>query len=298
MKFSHTALIGGTLFLAAHSQAQQMSGQSHPENVDEGVVTTSPEPATPVVVKQTVVVNPAPTSVAAQQGEVYQAYKPYVPPGGKPLESRAIAVAPDIDAGVVTSYDYQPNAVAEGTLIKARLAGTLSTQTSHVGQHFVATLSAPVQHNGRIIIPQGASLEGRVTKIKSGSRISGGAAMHLEPETITLPDGTMFHINARVSDVDWGRGSHVNDEGTIVGGNHVTGHAVTLAATTGGGAITGAVLGGGVGAAVGAGIGAGVGTVLWLKQDREQTLPEGVELIFSLNRPMELRPFAQATGGR
>lgn len=292
MKFTHTVLIGGTLFLSAHAYAQT-SGTAHPENVDEGVVTTSPEPAPAPVVTA-----PAPTPVARQQSEVYESYRPYTPPGQKPLESRAIAVPADKDAGVVTSYDYQPNAVAEGTLIRARLAGTLSTETSHAGEHFVATLSAPVEHAGRVILPQGASLEGRITKVKSGSKFSGGAAMHLEPETVTLPDGTMYHINARVTDVGWGRGSHVNDEGTIIGGNHIKGHAVTLAATTGGGALTGAVLGGGVGAAVGAGIGAGVGTVLWLKQDREQTLPEGVELIFSLNRPMELKPFAQATGGR
>lgn len=291
MKLSHAALIGSTLFLAAQAHAQT-SGTSHPENLDEGVVTTTPE--TPVVVKQTVVVNPAvQPPVAAQQGEVYQAYKPY----GN-AASHAVALPPDQDAGIVTTSEYQANALSEGTLIRARLAGELSTERSHVGEHFVATLSAPVQHNGRIILPQGATLEGRITKVKSGSRISGGAAMHLEPESITLPDGTMFHINARVSDVGWGRGSHVNDEGTIIGGNHVTGHVVTLAATTGGGAIAGAALGGGVGAAVGAGIGAGVGTVLWLRQDRQQTLPEGVELVFSLNRPMELKPFAQAAGGR
>lgn len=289
MKISKTALIGSTLFLATQAHAQ-LSGTSHPDAVEQEIVVTAPQSSTVTVAPAP---RPATSAVQAQQQEVYQSYKPYRPAGQAVLESRAVAVAPDADAGIVTSMPYEENAISAGTLVKARLVGTLSTETAHPGQHFVAILSHPIEHDGRIIIPQGASLEGRVTKVKSGSRISGGAAMHLEPETITLPDGTMFHLNARVTDVDWGHGSHVNDEGTIVGGNHVKGHVVTLAATTGGGAITGAVLGGGVGAAVGAGIGAGVGTVLWLKQDRQQTLPDGTELVFSLNRPMALRPSAQ-----
>jgi hypothetical protein len=50
------------------------------------------------------------------------------------------------------------------------------------------------------------------------------------------------------------------------------------------------MMGGGVGAAVGAGIGAGVSTVIWLKQDRQATLPKDVALVFSLTTPMILTP--------
>jgi hypothetical protein len=61
---------------------------------------------------------------------------------------------------------------------------------------------------------------------------------------------------------------------------------------TGAGAVTGAVVGGGVGAIVGAGIGAGVSTVIWLKQDRQATLPKDVLLVFSLTTPMILTPLS------
>jgi hypothetical protein len=67
--------------------------------------------------------------------------------------------------------------------------------------------------------------------------------------------------------------------------------------TTGGAAAAGAVLGGGVGAVVGAGIGAGVSTVIWLKQDRQATLPKDVALVFSLTAPMELRSVTQVGMG-
>jgi hypothetical protein len=50
------------------------------------------------------------------------------------------------------------------------------------------------------------------------------------------------------------------------------------------------MIGGGVGALVGAGIGAGVSTVVWLKQDRQATLPKDVALVFSLTTPMTLTP--------
>ena len=49
-------------------------------------------------------------------------------------------------------------------------------------------------------------------------------------------------------------------------------------------------MGGGVGAIVGASLGAGVSTVIWLKQDRQATLPKDVTLVFSLTTPMILTP--------
>jgi hypothetical protein len=45
-----------------------------------------------------------------------------------------------------------------------------------------------------------------------------------------------------------------------------------------------------VGAIVGASLGAGVSTVIWLKQDRQATLPKDVSLIFSLTAPIILTP--------
>ncbi len=61
---------------------------------------------------------------------------------------------------------------------------------------------------------------------------------------------------------------------------------------TGAGAVSGAMIGGGVGALVGAGIGAGVSTVIWLKQDRQATLPTDAMLVFSLTTPMILTPLS------
>lgn len=63
-----------------------------------------------------------------------------------------------------------------------------------------------------------------------------------------------------------------------------------LGGVTGASAVAGAMIGGGVGAAVGAGIGAGVSTVIWLKEDRQATLPKETPMVFSLTAPMVLTP--------
>ena len=51
----------------------------------------------------------------------------------------------------------------------------------------------------------------------------------------------------------------------------------------------GGVYGGVPGALIGGAIGAGVGTVVWLKQDREEELPAGTKLVFSLNAPIAVQ---------
>ncbi|MEO7030182.1 MAG: hypothetical protein ABI147_12355 [Acidobacteriaceae bacterium] len=285
MKITASALIGGTFLVLAAQAFGQTSGTSHPEDLNDDITVVAPQNST-VTVTTPPPAQPASVYEQPIQPRVYQAPV-------RPAEADRTtfhAREEDPDANIVTSLPYTENALSSGTLLRARLVGPLSTDNTKPGSHFIATLTRNVEHNGRVIFPVGASLEGRVTEVRGGHRLGGAAAIHLEPETVTLPDGTLYRINAQIIDLDSGHNTRVNDEGTILGNDHTTGHVVTLAATTGGGAIAGAALGGGVGAAVGAGVGAGVGTVLWLRQDRQQTLPEGTELVFSLSRPMDLTP--------
>ena len=71
-----------------------------------------------------------------------------------------------------------------------------------------------------------------------------------------------------------------------------------MGGVTGAGAITGAMLGGGKWALrlelerIGY---AGAGTIVWLKQDRQATLPENSVLVFSLTTPMVLKPLHVGT---
>jgi len=274
-----------TFLLLTTPAFAQTTGTSHPETLnDDIVVAPAPPPvvvtppAAPAPALQPRIVEQA-APVQRQTAEVYQPYQPAV----RPPEN-------DPDAGIVTSSPHYENALSEGTVLRARLVGELSTANTKQGSHFIATLSRNVEHDGRVILPVGASVEGRISEVRGGHRLGAAAAIHLVPESVTLPDGTLYRLDAQLIDLDAGRNTRVNSEGTVIGNDHTAGHLTTLGATTGGGAIAGAILGGGPGLLIGAGVGAGVGTVIWLRQDRQQTLQEGTELVFSLNRPMEITP--------
>jgi hypothetical protein len=84
----------------------------------------------------------------------------------------------------------------------------------------------------------------------------------------------------------------VDNEGTLKRRDRGKETLAVMSLATGGGAAAGAIVGGGVGALVGAGLGAGVSTYIWLKEDRQATLPKDARLVFSLTTPMILKPLS------
>jgi len=279
-----------TLLLLTTPAFAQTTGTSHPEALNDNIVVAPPPVQVVPAPQATPELQPRiveqPAAVQPQTAEIYQPYHPAV----RNPDS-------DLDAGIVTTAPHYENALAEGTVLRARLVGELSTANTKQGSHFIATLSHNVEHDGRVILPVGASIEGRISEVRGGHRLGASAAIHLVPETVTLPDGTLYRLDAQLIDLDAGKNTRVNSEGTVVGNDHTAGHLTTLGATTGGGAIAGAIIGGGPGLLIGAGVGAGVGTVIWLRQDRQQTIQEGTEFVFSLNRPMEITPTAPLRNG-
>jgi hypothetical protein len=200
-----------------------------------------------------------------------------------------------LDAGIVTSVPERKGEIREGTLLKARITEGLSTTSTLEGSPFTASLTEPVEKDGRVILPIGSMVEGRVTEVRSGRRISGRAALHLQVNNVTLPDGSHYVVHAQLIDTDQMDHSNVDSEGTLVRRDHVKKTLAAMSVATGGAAAAGAVMGGGVGALVGAGIGAGASTVLWLKQDRQEALPQDSLLVFSLTAPMILKPMSDNT---
>ncbi len=218
---------------------------------------------------------------------VYKPYRPYTP-GSAALNARP--ADRDIDADIVTDVPLRAGEMPEGTLLRVQMNDALSTRTTERGSIFTATLSQDVTSEGRVVIPAGSTLDGMVTEVRGGKRITGRAAIHLEPRRVTLPDGSYYNLHAQVIDAGQERNVRVNEEGTIVRRDHAKETLAIVTATTGSAAVAGALIGGGVGAAVGAGIGAGISTVLWLKQDRQEALPRNTPLTFSLTRPIMMRP--------
>jgi len=202
------------------------------------------------------------------------------------VSNQAIPQAADLDANVVTRVAGPANGLPVGTLVKTRMLQGFSTRTTVEGSEWRAELLEPLTRDGQVLIPAGAVLLGRVTEVHGGKRISGEAAIHLEPLAVTLPDGMTLGMHAQVIDTNLYHTTKVDSEGTILRRDHKKQDGGILALTTGSGAAAGAIMGGVPGALIGAGVGAGVSTALWLKQDRQAELPKDAQVTFELTRPM------------
>ena len=276
------------LVFAAAPLFAQTSGVSRPDPA----VITSDDAAKPLVAKPSAAVPAASPATTAPATEVYGPYVPYAgPKEAGALATHAAPVEDPRDAMIVVSVPEREGELHAGTLLKTKMITTISTDSTLRGTRFTAEVTEPIERNGRVIIPAGSVLEGLVTQVRGGKRITGGAALHLETRDVTLPDGTHYIVHAQV--VSAGKNEFkVTDEGTLKKKEHTKETLAVMGGVTGAGAVTGAVIGGGVGAAIGAGIGAGVSTVIWLKQDRQATLEKDEPLVFSLTVPMVLTPLS------
>src|SRR5712671_6875432 len=63
--------------------------------------------------------------------------------------------------------------LAEQTPIHITLDQTVASDQARSGDHFQATVTEPVDVNGRTVIPQGAHVEGLVVDARKGSSSSG-----------------------------------------------------------------------------------------------------------------------------
>ncbi|HZQ44198.1 MAG TPA: hypothetical protein VFA99_13175 [Acidobacteriaceae bacterium] len=296
LKLTIASLAAATILLpAAHAQ---MTGTSHPEQLDDNI-TTSPDPSTtPHYVKPSPAI-PAPAPDASTNSLQPALPAPAVESMSAPVPQEAmqgrrpLTSTNDPDANIVMSVPEVPGQLNEGTALRARLQNPLSTKDTRVGDPFLAEVVQPVTQNGVVLIPVGSQIKGRVSEVHGGKRFTGRASIRLQPESITFPDGKAYRLHAELADLDNFADAHVNSEGTVIGTGHPKAALAAVGLTTASAATAGAVIGGGVGAGVGAAIGVGAGAIWWLKRDVQQQLPIGTGLVFSLDQPFNVSPTAQ-----
>ena len=286
MKFS---LPLAALLLTGAPLLAQTTGTSHPEDMDDtrqlapdasdshyvppshnspavSVTVTTPAPSTPVLIQR----NPP----------MHTAYG---------NDARAVG---DPDGMIVTDVPVGPNELPIGARLSGTLQQPISTETMQTGDRFTAALSSDIVRGGVVLLPAGTLVYGRISRIHGGRRMSGSSAIRLKPESLSLPDGTVYAIRAEVTDLDHHAASHVNDEGIIVSNGQTGRTATVIGVPATVGMVTGAVIGGPIGAGVGLGVGAGVGTIWWLNHVRQQELPMGTSIVFTLNTPLHVTPTA------
>jgi hypothetical protein len=65
---------------------------------------------------------------------------------------------------------------------------------------FRGTVTQDILRNGKVVVPVGSELHGRVVYATAGRRLNGGSVIHLRPDEFVLPDGTRYHLHAQVID--------------------------------------------------------------------------------------------------
>lgn len=175
-----------------------------------------------------------------------------------------------------------------GTAVKIKLQTTLATFTSKAGYPFAGRVTEPVVLNGKTVIPIGATIEGRVTKVSEPRRIAGKPTIGMSPQTVVLPNGERYALNATLVDTSLRNGTDVNEEGQFKGAGHDGSDLKEIAVGTGGGMAIGGLVSGGKGLLIGGAIGATATVAHWLGKHRSAVLPAGTELVMELSHPMTL----------
>jgi hypothetical protein len=177
-----------------------------------------------------------------------------------------------------------------------RLETTLATFSNKAGDPFQARLTQAVVLNGKTLIPAGAMVEGRVTKVAEPRRISGKPTIGILPEALILPTGERFFLDATLVDTNAGRDTDVNQEGEFKGSGHDRRDQIETGGGTAGGMLIGGLIGGPPGILIGGVVGAGSTGVHWLSKHRSATLMAGTQLTLELNRPLAMTTVVASAG--
>ena len=170
--------------------------------------------------------------------------------------------------------------IPNGTQLVAVLNSDLTTQTAREGDRFTMTVRSG-QYDG-------ATIEGQVTSVDRGGRISGRSQMTLDFDTIRLRDGRSYRFAGILESVRMPNGDivRVDNEGAVRESDQTNKTVTRTAIGTAVGAIIGAIAGGGKGAAIGAVIGAGAGAgSVYVQGRNDLDLTAGTEVTVRATGP-------------
>jgi hypothetical protein len=132
-----------------------------------------------------------------------------------------------------------------GSVLRVRIDQAIDTRRNRAGDHFHASLAAPVLVHGQAVLPRGTEFTGHVTQSDASGRLKGRAVL-----AVTLDS---FRLNGKEYRVHTGSIERV-------GAAHKKRNLGFIGGGTGLGAALGAIAGGGRGALIGAAAGAAAGT--------------------------------------
>jgi len=171
--------------------------------------------------------------------------------------------------------------IPNGTQLVAVLNDNLTTQNARTDQRFTMTVRSPSQY-------EGATIEGTVTNVNRGGRVSGRSEMTLDFDTIRMRDGRSYRFAGILDSVRTANGEsvRVDNEGAIRDSDQTNKTVTRTAIGSAVGAIIGAIAGGGKGAAIGAVVGAGAGAgSVYIQGTNDLDLNNGTEITLTATGP-------------
>jgi type IV secretion system protein VirB10 len=180
--------------------------------------------------------------------------------------------------------------IPAGTRVPVALKHAVSSKGTREGDGVYAETTFPVVANGRVLIPAGTCVHGRVTHIQRGGRIKGRAEVLMHFTTLIYPSGYTVLLPGAVENAPGVDKTSVKDqEGTIKSDSQKGEKIGTVASTAGTGAVVGGLSNGGKGALIGAGIGGAVGTAIaLLTRGNDVKLDAGTTLEIIIQREVAL----------
>jgi hypothetical protein len=258
---------------------------------------------TPPVDVQTGVAQPVQTPpIDAQPREVYS--KPAKPSAAVPAVNPAAVNSPAVnsEAAPVNAAAVKPGASASqptlqtrsnaaetvlptATVLRLKLLHPISTASARPGERFFATLTRPVEVDGRAIIPAGTSVTCQVDSAHAASRFSRKPSLSIKALSMHTPTGEVLDFSASVIDTTAPHKLDVDQEGRVHGAGFSPMDKAEMGSLAGVGLIAGAVIAGPEGLFIGTASGAALAAGHIVVKHRNLTLPAGTELIFELDGP-------------
>jgi hypothetical protein len=164
--------------------------------------------------------------------------------------------------------------IPSDTTVTVRMVDSVNSETSRLGQTFMASLDEPIVVDGRTIVPRGADIMTKLVDDQSAGKISGRTVQTLALVSMNL-NGQWMDISS--NDVRTESGSQGSKTAKLAGGGAVLG------------AILGGIAGGGKGAAIGTVSGAAVGTGASVATSGQKVvIPSETRLTFRLQTAAQI----------
>lgn len=160
--------------------------------------------------------------------------------------------------------------IKTGTKVPVVLQHAISTKSAKEGDPVYAQTSFPVVVDGKILIPAGTYIQGRISRVQRAGRIKGRSEMLMHFTTMIYPNGYTVLLPGAIEGVPGTETTKMKDsEGTIAHESEKGKDAEKIATAAGKGAGGGALIGSLAsrstgGTLAGAGAGAVLGTALAL----------------------------------